>query len=54
MYGPSRDKTTQEQRLPPAGTGQRHSRGEGRGGQRGSEGHMEKEGRGGGGGVREP
>ena len=29
MYGPSRDKTTHEQRLPPAGTGQRHSGGEG-------------------------
>lgn len=26
--GPSRDKTTPEQRLPPAGTGQRHSWGE--------------------------
>lgn len=26
--GPSRDKTTSEQRLPPAGTGQRHSGGE--------------------------
>lgn len=28
MFGPSRDKTTPEQRLPPAGTGQRHSGGE--------------------------
>lgn len=45
MFGPSRDKTTPEQRLPPAGTGQRHSGGEEkRGGARGSEGHMEKEG----------
>ena len=31
MYGPSRDKTTHEQRLPPAGTGQRHSGGKGEG-----------------------
>lgn len=45
MYGPSRDKTTHEQRLPPAGTGQRHSGGEGeKGGRRGSKGHTEKEG----------
>lgn len=44
MLGPSRDKTTPEQRLPPAGTGQRHSGGEEKRGARGSEGHMEKEG----------
>lgn len=48
MYGPSRDKTAHEQRLPPAGTGQRDSGGEGEGGQRGSEGHMEKDENGGG------
>lgn len=48
MYGPSRDKTTHEQRLPPAGIGQRHSGGEQEEGERGSEGHTEKEGSGGG------
>lgn len=44
MFSPSRDKTTPEQRLPPAGTGQRHSGGEEKRGARGSERHMEKEG----------
>lgn len=48
MYGPSRDKTTPEQRLPPTRAGQRHSGGEGK---RGSEGHREKEGGGGGEGI---